>query len=277
MPNPASPVHPFVALLVFAVGYIIDVLFYRYVRGANWAVLSSLTIALSLLLPAAVVLLYRRGFTRQLLLGKPADWKAALYLSAATLLLVPAYISIVLILAQHWMEVRRIIYWDVRDMQQVTRTTPWPLIAIGGLFFAFTEEFMYRGFLMNSLRRWGSAAALVLSALCFAAAHRTIGKLLPMTIAGLWFGYVALRSGSIWVSTSSHFIVNACLLGAILYFNPGVSIARTPLPHLPEWWLLLIVPAIGLIVILLDAHFANSRPLARASENGNATGSAFPP
>ncbi len=246
-------VHPLIALATFVAGYLADYLYYRYSGASTWVAVAIITIVLSLLLPASVTATFtKRNTWRALLLGKPRSPSLSIYLLIATVLFVPAYICLTLILAHYWTPVRRVIFWDLREMREVVRTTPWYLVAPGGFFFAFTEEFMYRGFIMNSLRRWGITAAILISALCFAAAHHTIGKLIPMTIAGSWFAYVALRSGSIWVSSTSHFIVNAMLLGAAILYTSSSPSRYTPLPNPSPWWLLAILPSIVFGVWLIE-------------------------
>lgn len=252
-------VHPMLALLVFVIIYLLDVFFFRLSAYSSWAVLAVLTVVLSLVLPLAATALSKVSLSDGLLLSHRFVPGAAVSVVVATVLLVPLYICFNLILARHWPEVRSMIYGDARQMRQMVRTTSWPLIAAGGLFFAFTEEFLYRGFLMNALRRWGDAVALIISSICFAVAHHSVGKLLPMTLAGMWFGFVALRTRSIWVSTAAHFAVNAGLLAAIMYLAGPQPLRRTPLPEISDWWLVALVPfTVG--VVWLSEKWGNATP-----------------
>jgi membrane protease YdiL (CAAX protease family) len=238
-------------LLVFALGWVLDKLHYQFLPYAGWASLAALTVLCFVLLPLIATLLYKRPLRPALLLRWPANARSTAILSLVTLMLVPAYITLVLVLARHLPSVRRMALGDIREIRFTLAQTHWALIAVGGLFFAFGEEFMFRGFLMNALRCWGGPAALGASAICFAFAHHSVGKLIPITLAGLWFAYVALRTGSIFASTLAHFIVNATLLGTVAYALRHQVVGRR-LPAPPDWYLLPIVSWFALLIWLLE-------------------------
>jgi membrane protease YdiL (CAAX protease family) len=251
-------VHPAAALLVFAAGWLLDKLHYQFFPYAGWISLAGLTIFCFYLLPLAATALARVPISSALMLVKPCSVRSLLLCAGTTALIVPAYIVLVLLLAKHLPAVRRMALTDIREMRFTLAQTPLPLVVVGGLFFAFGEEFMFRGFLMNALLRWGSSLALGLSAVCFALAHHSVGKLIPMTLAGLWFAYVALRTGSIYASTLAHFVVNAMLLGCIAYAL-RTHIAGRNLPAPPDWWLVVVLLWIASLISLLELYVFRSR------------------
>jgi membrane protease YdiL (CAAX protease family) len=97
-------------------------------------------------------------------------------------------------------------------------------------FQAFGEELLFRGWLQPDLAaRWGPGVGVALTSVLFAAAHafgRPIGALALIndTLAGVWFGFLAFRSGGLIAPFAAHFAWNwteASILG--LTPNPGVD------------------------------------------------------
>jgi len=92
---------------------------------------------------------------------------------------------------------------------------------------AFLEEFVFRGVLMQSLRRFGDAFAVLTSAILFAVAH---GNLMVFPIAfsvGLCIGYFVIRTGSLWTGIIVHFLYNSLSVGLnelfmVLSYNAGM-------------------------------------------------------
>ena len=74
---------------------------------------------------------------------------------------------------------------------------------------ALLEEMVFRGYMLSLLRPYGQTAALFLTALLFGMMHGGIIQVPFAFIAGLAFGFIALRTGSIWPSVVLHFLNNA--------------------------------------------------------------------
>lgn len=74
---------------------------------------------------------------------------------------------------------------------------------------AFIEEIIFRGIIMQSLRRFGDIFALVASALIFGIFHLNLIQMPYAFILGLCIGYFVMRTGSLWVGVITHFINNA--------------------------------------------------------------------
>jgi sodium transport system permease protein len=99
----------------------------------------------------------------------------------------------------------------------------WVVWLVIGLTPAITEELLFRGLILQGLRRWGKWKALLVSSLLFALAHSSIYRLAPTLFLGLILGWVAWRSGSIFTSMLVHFLNNG--LVATLVFAPSVAVA----------------------------------------------------
>ena len=79
-----------------------------------------------------------------------------------------------------------------------------------------------RGFVMQSLKKYGNAFAIIASAFVFGVFHGNPTQIPFAFICGLFLGYAAMASGSLWVSITVHAMVNSlsCLYSAItLYFS----------------------------------------------------------
>ncbi|MBQ5357586.1 MAG: CPBP family intramembrane metalloprotease [Oscillospiraceae bacterium] len=74
---------------------------------------------------------------------------------------------------------------------------------------AFIEEIIFRGIVMQSLRRFGDIFALAASALIFGIFHLNLIQMPYAFILGLCIGYLVMRSGSLWVGILIHFVNNS--------------------------------------------------------------------
>jgi membrane protease YdiL (CAAX protease family) len=88
------------------------------------------------------------------------------------------------------------------DIKGVPLTTVIPMLLVGIAAAPLSEEIAFRGYAMSLLRReFSPTLALVVTSVIFAAAHLTQGlsapKLLVYFLAGLTFGFIALRTGSL--------------------------------------------------------------------------------
>lgn len=71
------------------------------------------------------------------------------------------------------------------------------------------EEALFRGFTQRGLmRRWHPAAAIGVSSLYFALAHWDVQHSTAVFPLGVWFGYVAWRTASVWPAVLCHFANN---------------------------------------------------------------------
>lgn len=73
---------------------------------------------------------------------------------------------------------------------------------------ALAEEFLVRGVLMGVLRPLGDGFAIVASAAVFGIMHGNLMQAPSAFAAGLLFGFVAVKTGSLWPGIIGHFINN---------------------------------------------------------------------
>jgi membrane protease YdiL (CAAX protease family) len=146
--------------------------------------------------------------------------------------------------------------------------SPQPDMSFAGLLLYFAslaflpavlEEILFRGLLMQSLRRFGNYFALIASSVLFAAAHQNLIKFPAMLFGGLVLGYVALNTNSLMPSVVMHFFSNAGVLIS------GLLAERQSSPYF--MFIILIVYAILGIIGLIIYMSGNNRIIRFKTEN----------
>jgi len=91
--------------------------------------------------------------------------------------------------------------------------------AVGAFVGPIAEEVFFRGILYGFFRRWGVAAALILSTLIFAAAH-SVGQGIPFVqiAGGIVFAAAYAVEGSLIVPITIHVLGNTALFSLSLVF-----------------------------------------------------------
>lgn len=70
------------------------------------------------------------------------------------------------------------------------------------------EEYAMRGVVLGNLRKYGDGFAIVASAFCFGIFHGNPSQIPFAFMCGLLLGYIAVETGSLWVSIAVHMLVN---------------------------------------------------------------------
>ncbi len=105
---------------------------------------------------------------------------------------------------------------------------------------AFFEEFMFRGVILQSLRKYGDGFAILISAALFGLMHGNITQIPYAFIIGLIIGYFVVKQGSLWIGIFIHF------------FNNGIgTIVSLISQKLGSQYDIVINYSYGLIVLLL--------------------------
>lgn len=73
---------------------------------------------------------------------------------------------------------------------------------------AIIEEFCIRGVVLQPLRRYGDFFAIMMSSIIFSILHGNMVQIPYTIVAGFYFGYVCVATGSLWPSIVLHFINN---------------------------------------------------------------------
>lgn len=81
------------------------------------------------------------------------------------------------------------------------------------LIAPLVEEFVFRGVILGSLRRFGDGFAIVVSALLFGLIHRNMVQLPNAFLMGLVLAYAVVRTGSLWTGILMHLCNNLLAMG----------------------------------------------------------------
>ena len=91
---------------------------------------------------------------------------------------------------------------------------------------ALTEEFLFRGIILGTLRKYGDSFAIVTSSLFFGLMHQNFIQLPFAFVGGLVFGYITVYTGSVVPAMVVHFANNlfSCIFSILpKYINSTVS------------------------------------------------------
>jgi membrane protease YdiL (CAAX protease family) len=115
-----------------------------------------------------------------------------------------------------------IVIGDLRVFKELLQgsTAPLALLVIG-IGAPLSEELLFRGFLFSGLAksRLGLAGTGVLTAVLWTALHfgYSIFGLIEVLAIGLYFSWLLVRTGSVWVTIFCHAVYNS-VVGLTLYF-----------------------------------------------------------
>ena len=120
------------------------------------------------------------------------------------------------------------------------------------------EELFFRGALFEGLRvRYGAAFAICFTAALFGVSHGSVVAAIYATLAGLVFGVLRLRTGSVFPSVVLHASINAVpvLLSPAVVQLPGFNVASAEPLRLP-WWVLVSASLAAVLASVAFVRFA---------------------
>lgn len=182
-----------------------------YEQGlGSWA-FSSIATVLFIGLPflATYMVLRKKKITGILPLGTTYNTKASIYLVVAFLpltLLSTFLINFISIMIQSLMGVEFLS--GMEDMAVTSVKDFLFMTLFVAIIPAILEEIAIRGILLQPLRRFGDGFAIVVSAVIFSLLHGNMVQIPYTVIAGIYFGYVMVATGSLWPSIILHFFNN---------------------------------------------------------------------
>ncbi len=90
------------------------------------------------------------------------------------------------------------------------------------------EEFVFRGVIMQPLRRFGNVFAVIASALLFGLSHGGPSNILFAFLCGVALGFVVIASKSLWVGIAVHFLNNFYAVASYELYNAFPSLGALP-------------------------------------------------
>ena len=223
--------------------------FFRFIaESINYIIIAGSL--LSLFFFWLILLLRKKQPLEELDLAKrmaTGKWMAAALIGAGTALALTGIMSLV--------GIERLLPEDAEMLSEfVSGNFLLSLVAIG-LIIPLFEEVLFRGLILNELRKamriW---PALLLQALIFAAFHLNLLQFIYTLPAGILLGLLYVRWGSLWAPIVVHIAWNS-LVVCMNFFLP-------PLEQAHLWSML----AAGIVLVSLPLLFSLSRP---SYSNGN--------
>ena len=144
----------------------------------------------------------------------------------------------------------------VRALEKMIRLTDqgaplWVVWLVVAATPAICEEALFRGFIMNGLRRLGPVPAIGISALLFGIAHASIYRLLPTFFLGVVLGIVVWRSGSLVCGMVAHALNNGLLASLSEFPVLGQALGLEPGADALPWTPTLVGTATALAALLM--------------------------
>lgn len=87
------------------------------------------------------------------------------------------------------------------------------------------EELIFRGVLLEGLRKYGNLFGIIMSAVMFGLMHQNIMQFLPAAVIGIVWGYTAVKSGSLIPSILLH-ILNNTMSSLLLVVLPSIDLSN---------------------------------------------------
>ncbi|HBX52421.1 MAG TPA: hypothetical protein DEH02_15260 [Bacteroidales bacterium] len=112
---------------------------------------------------------------------------------------------------------------------------------------ALGEEFLFRGIFQRLFIEWTKNVhvGILVSAVLFSAFHLQFYGFLPRMMMGIFFGYLLVWSGSIWVPVMAHFINNAfAVVVSYLVTKNTININIESLGISGDGWIFVLMSAI---------------------------------
>jgi len=137
----------------------------------------------------------------------------------------------------------------MKNLVQMNGISTWKLLFVIAVLPGICEEIMFRGFIINAFTKKGFWYAIIITGILFGIMHLDPFRLIPVTILGIWMGYLLLKTNTILLPIFAHFINNAF---AVLLGKYGESIPiinKLIIEQEFSWWL--IIPAVLAFVWLL--------------------------
>ncbi len=123
-------------------------------------------------------------------------------------------------------------------------------VFIIGVLPAIFEEFLFRGYMLQSLRRFGDVFAIIISSLIFALFHGNFAQLPNAFIMGVAFAFIAVRTGSIATGMVIHFINNSVITVLDIFLLSNLDEITSGMLTLVYLAVYFLFGVIGFVVLL---------------------------
>jgi len=188
------------------------------------ALLRSALLQLILVLgvPLAASLIARLQFAKVFKLRLPSTRDFLLTLAATPCLIF--LLDEINFVQSHWTGIQSN---SVELFLKATSTSQWvELILLVAIVPALCEESLFRGYILDRLSMQDQTwRAIMVSSVLFGLFHQSVHTLLPSALSGVFFAFLAKKTGSLISPMISHFVVNVW----------AIIVANSPLSDTLHW------------------------------------------
>ena len=119
---------------------------------------------------------------------------------------------------------------SLKDLGSSALAHPLRTFALMVIMAPICEEYMFRGFLLHVLLRYGVVVAVAITTLLFVAAHLDPAAAPHLTIAGVIFALLALGSGGLLSPIIAHAVANLIGFIVLVRFGQRLGLVRPAPP-----------------------------------------------
>lgn len=149
--------------------------------------------------------------------------------------------------------------WLSRAMEEMLDGNLWYNLLTMSVLAPVLEEYLFRGVILNGLKsRMAPGWAVVWSSVLFAVAHLNPWQAVPAFVLGCFFGWVYVRTRSLWAAVLMHSFNNTLTVVAAAVFGTE-AVSEGDVRMLFGQWALYVLPAVSAValaagVILLNRY-----------------------
>ncbi len=237
----------------FAILFFLLILMLFYYLGISWQIQDIetgliKTLVLLVLMPTLILLKLGKLSFKKVLRLNPTNPLNFIIIIAATL---PLFILVTLlgqlinivfpIPAEHIEAFQNIFFLEGR--------TYWYLLFLIAFLPGICEEVMFRGYFIKVFEKKGITQAIIISAVLFGILHLDIYRLIPITILGIWMGYIVIKTNSLYIPIVAHIANNALAISIAKYGDKMPGIEYFIIDDNLAWWL--AIPSLIILIILI--------------------------
>ncbi|MEG0899204.1 MAG: type II CAAX endopeptidase family protein [Oscillospiraceae bacterium] len=119
---------------------------------------------------------------------------------------------------------------------------------------AFVEEFIFRGAVLQSLRRFGDGFAIIVSSIIFAVVHANLVQAPTAFLMGITLSFAVIITRSIWTGVAIHIIHNGILV-VLTALEPYLSDNLYYLLIIGTFSFLLMASILGIIILSKNFNY----------------------
>lgn len=147
---------------------------------------------------------------------------------------------------------------DIESVDSVTGTDTFLNFLCAAVVAPLVEEFVFRGVIMQPLRRYGDVFAVVASAVIFGLSHGSPANIVFAFISGVAMGFAVVISKSLWVGIAVHFLNNFYAVASYEIYNSFPQLGTLPQLIMTAVIFALGVGALAALLVRRDLSISKS-------------------